>query len=77
MGRDFCFVGSEYPVQVGNQDFAIDLLFFHRGLTCLIAIELKVRGFRPEDLGKLSFYVEALDRDVRKPHERPSIGVLR
>jgi predicted nuclease of restriction endonuclease-like (RecB) superfamily len=76
LGRDFCFVGSEYPVQVGNQDFAIDLLFFHRGLSCLVAFELKVREFRPEDLGKLSFYVEALDRDVRKPHERASIGVL-
>jgi predicted nuclease of restriction endonuclease-like (RecB) superfamily len=76
LGRDFCYVGSEYPVQVGNQDFTIDLLFFHRGLTCLVAFELKVREFRPEDLGKLSFYVEALDRDVRKPHERASIGVL-
>lgn len=76
LGRDFCFVGSEYPVQVGKQDFAIDLVFFHRGLACLVAFELKVREFRPEDLGKLSFYVEALDRDVRKPHERPSIGVL-
>lgn len=76
LGRDFCFVGSEYPVQVGNQDFAIDLVFFHRGLTCLIAFELKVREFRPEDLGKLNFYLEALDRDVKKPHERPSIGVL-
>jgi predicted nuclease of restriction endonuclease-like (RecB) superfamily len=76
LGRDFCFVGSEYPVQVGNQDFAIDLVFFHRGLTCLVAFELKVRKFRPEDLGKLSFYLEALDRDVKKPHERPSIGVL-
>lgn len=76
LGRDFCFVGSEYPVQVGHQDFAIDLVFFHRGLACLVAVELKVREFRPEDLGKLSFYLEALDRDVRKPHERPSIGVL-
>jgi predicted nuclease of restriction endonuclease-like (RecB) superfamily len=76
LGRDFCFVGSEYPVQVGTQDFAIDLLFFHRGLSCLVAFELKVREFRPEDIGKLSFYVEALDRDVKKPHERPSIGVL-
>jgi hypothetical protein len=76
LGRDFCFVGSEYPVQVGNQDFAIDLVFFHRGLTCLVAFELKVRRFEPEDLGKLSFYLEALDRDVKKPHERPSIGVL-
>ncbi len=76
LGRDFCFVGSEYPVQVGKQDFAIDLVFFHRGLSCLVAFELKVRRFEPEDLGKLSFYVEALDRDVRKSHERPSIGVL-
>jgi predicted nuclease of restriction endonuclease-like (RecB) superfamily len=76
LGRDFCFVGSEYPVQVGKQDFAIDLLFFHRGLSCLVAVELKVREFRPEDLGKLSFYLEALDRDVKKQHERPSIGVL-
>jgi len=76
LGRDFCFVGSEYPVQVGHQDFAIDLVFFHRGLACLVAFELKVRKFEPEDIGKLSFYVEALDRDVKKPHERPSIGVL-
>jgi predicted nuclease of restriction endonuclease-like (RecB) superfamily len=76
LGRDFCFVGSEYPVQVGTQDFAVDLLFFHRGLSCLVAFELKVRRFQPEDLGKLSFYVEALDRDVKKTHERPSIGVL-
>jgi predicted nuclease of restriction endonuclease-like (RecB) superfamily len=76
LGRDFCFVGSEYPVQVGNQDFAIDLVFFHRGLRCLVAFELKVRRFEPEDIGKLTFYVEALDRNVKKPHERPSIGVL-
>jgi predicted nuclease of restriction endonuclease-like (RecB) superfamily len=76
LGRDFCFVGSEYPVQVGNQDFAIDLVFFHRGLACLVAFELKVGKFEPEHLGKLSFYVEALDRDMKKPHERPSVGVL-
>nr|HEX4318158.1 PDDEXK nuclease domain-containing protein [Kofleriaceae bacterium] len=76
LGRDFCFVGSEYPVQVGNQDFAIDLVFFHRGLCCLVAFELKVRKFEPADLGQLSFYVEALDREVKKPYERPSIGVL-
>lgn len=76
LGRDFCFVGSEYPVQVGNRDFALDLLFFHRGLNCLCAIELKVGRFEPEHLGKLNFYLEALDRDVRKPHEGPSIGVL-
>ncbi len=76
LGRDFCFVGSEYPVQVGTQDFAIDLVFFHRGLQCLVAFELKTNRFKPADLGQLSFYLEALDRDVRKAHERPSIGVL-
>jgi predicted nuclease of restriction endonuclease-like (RecB) superfamily len=76
LGRDFCFIGSEFPVQVGTSDFALDLLFFHRGLNCLVAFELKVNEFRPEYLGKLNFYLEALDRDVRKEHERPSIGVL-
>lgn len=76
LGRDFCFVGSEYPLQVGGRDFALDLLFFHRGLNCLVAIELKVGRFEPEYLGKLSFYLEALDRDVKKPHEQAAIGVL-
>ena len=76
LGRDFCFVGSEYPLQVGGRDFALDLLFFHRGLNCLVAIELKVDRFEPEHLGKLNFYLEALDRDVRKPHENPAIGLL-
>lgn len=76
LGRDFCFVGSEFPVQVGKRDFALDLLFFHRGLNCLVAIELKVGRFEPEYLGKLGFYLEALDRDVKKAHENPAIGVL-
>jgi predicted nuclease of restriction endonuclease-like (RecB) superfamily len=76
LGRDFCFVGSEYPVQVGGRDFSLDLLFFHRGLNCLVAIELKADRFEPEHIGKLNFYLEALDRDVRKPHENPAIGVL-
>jgi predicted nuclease of restriction endonuclease-like (RecB) superfamily len=76
LGRDFCFVGDEFPLQVGGRDFALDLLFFHRGLNCLVAIELKIGRFEPEYLGKLSFYLEALDRDVRKAHENPAIGVL-
>jgi len=76
LGRDFCFVGSEVLLQVGGKDFALDLLFFHRGLNCLVAVELKIGEFQPEHLGKLEFYLEALDRDVRKLHERPSIGVL-
>jgi predicted nuclease of restriction endonuclease-like (RecB) superfamily len=76
LGRDFCFVASHYPVQVGTKDFELDLLFFHRGLNCLVAIELKIEEFQPEHMGKLEFYLEALDRDVKKPHERPTIGVL-
>jgi len=76
LGRDFCFVGSEYPVQVGGRDFALDLLFFHRELNCLVAVELKVGRFEPEYLGKLEFYLEALDRDHRKTHENPAIGLL-
>jgi predicted nuclease of restriction endonuclease-like (RecB) superfamily len=76
LGRDFCFVASEYPIQVGSQDFSLDLLFFHRELNCLIAFDLKAKRFEPEHLGKMEFYLEALDRDVRKAHERPSIGVI-
>ncbi|MDR3670205.1 MAG: PDDEXK nuclease domain-containing protein [Holophaga sp.] len=76
LGRDFCFVGSEYPLVVGSRDFAVDLLFYHRGLQALVAFELKIGPFEPAHLGQLSFYLEALDRDHRKPHEAPSIGVL-
>ena len=76
LGRDFIFVSEEYRLQVGNQDFFIDLLFFHRGLAALVAFELKIGKFSPEHLGQLNFYLEALDRDVKKPHENPSIGIL-
>ena len=76
LGGDFIFIGEEYRLQVGNQDFYIDLLFFHRGLSALVAFELKVGKFSPEHLGQLNFYLEALDRDVKKPHENPSIGIL-
>lgn len=76
LGRDFCFIGTEYPLQVGGRDFFIDLLFFHRGLNCLVAVELKVGRFEPEYLGKMSFYLEGLDRTVKKSHEHPSIGLL-
>jgi hypothetical protein len=76
LGSDFTFIGEQYRLQVGGRDFFVDLLFYHRGLTCLVAFELKVEQFEPADLGQLEFYLEALDRDVKKPHERPSIGVL-
>jgi RecB family endonuclease NucS len=76
LGRNFIFIDEEYRVQVGYSDFYIDLLFYHRGLQCLVAVELKAEKFKPDHLGQLNFYLEALDRDVKQPHENPSIGVL-
>jgi predicted nuclease of restriction endonuclease-like (RecB) superfamily len=76
LGDGFAFVGEKVRVQVGNQDFELDLLLYHRDLQCLVACELKSGRFEPEHLGKLSFYLEALDRDRKRPHENPSIGVL-
>jgi predicted nuclease of restriction endonuclease-like (RecB) superfamily len=76
LGKDFLFIAEEYKLQVGNSDFYIDLLFYHRGLQCLVAFELKADKFKPDHLGQLNFYLEALDRDVKKPNENPSIGVL-
>ena len=75
-GKDFTFMGEEYRVQVGNTDFYIDLLFYNRALSCLVAIELKVGKFKPEHLGQLNFYLEALDRDVKKENENPSVGLI-
>ena len=75
-GKDFTFVGEEYRVQVGLTDFYIDLLFYHRDLQCLVAIDLKTTHFKPEHLGKMQFYLEALDKDVKKPHEKPSVGMV-
>ena len=76
LGRDFTFVGEEYPIQVGGEDYRIDLLFFHRSLRCLVAIELKVGKFKPEYVSKMDFYLEGLDRQIRKPDENPSVGLL-
>ena len=76
LGKDFLFIDEEYRLQVGNSDFRIDLLFYHRELQCLVAFELKMEKFKPEHLGQLNFYLEALDRDVRKPKENPGIGIL-
>lgn len=76
LGKDFLFMGEEYRIQVGNSDFVIDLLFYHRGLQCLVAFELKTEKFKPEHLGQLNFYLEALDQDVKKEQENPSIGIL-
>ncbi len=76
LGKDFLFIGEGHKIQVGNSDFYIDLLFFHRELQCLVAFELKADKFKPAHLGQLNFYLEALDRDLKKEKENPSIGVL-
>ncbi len=76
LGKDFLFIAEEYKLQVGHSDFYIDLVFYHRGLQCLVAFELKSDKFKPEHLGQLNFYLEALDRDVKKQNENPSIGIL-
>lgn len=75
-GKDFALIGEEYRISVGNNDFFIDLLFYHRELRCLVAFELKIDDFKPEYLGKMNFYLEALDRDVKKEHENPSVGII-
>lgn len=75
-GRQFTVAGENIRVQVGNQDFYLDLLLYHRALQCLVAVELKVTKFKPEYLGQLNFYLEALYRDHRLHHENPSIGLL-
>jgi predicted nuclease of restriction endonuclease-like (RecB) superfamily len=75
-GKGFAFIGQEYKVQVGKSDFYIDLLFYHRHLRCLVAFELKTTSFKPEYLGQLEFYLEALDQDTKTVDENPSIGVL-
>lgn len=76
LGKDFLFMEQEYSLQVGASTYKADLLFFHRGLQALIAIELKKTKFHPKDLGQLEFYLEALDRDVKRTNENPSIGIL-
>lgn len=75
-GKDFTFIGEEYRVQVGGQDFFIDLMFYNRALSCLVPIELKIGKFKPEHIGQINFYLEALDRDVKKPNENPSVGLI-
>ena len=76
VGKDFTFIGDEYRIQVGKHDFYIDLLFYNRELSCLVAFELKLGEFKAEYLGKMNLYLKALDRDVRKENENPSVGVI-
>ena len=76
LGKDFLFVDEEHALEVGGKTYRCDLLFFHRALQCLVAIELKTTEFDPRDLGQLEFYLEALDQTERRSNENPSIGIL-
>lgn len=76
IGKGFTYMGTQYRLQVGNKDYYTDLLFYHRDLQCLVLFELKIQEFEPEFLGKLNFYLEALDRDVKRPFENNSVGIL-
>ncbi|MCL2013694.1 MAG: PDDEXK nuclease domain-containing protein [Oscillospiraceae bacterium] len=76
IGKDFTFVGEEYRVQVGNHDYYLDLLFYHRELSCLVAFELKIGEFQVEYLAKMNLYLEALDREIKKENENPSVGII-
>jgi predicted nuclease of restriction endonuclease-like (RecB) superfamily len=76
IGKGFTYMGNQFRLQVGSKDYHTDLLFYHRDLQCLVLFELKIEEFQPEFLGKLNFYLEALDHDVKRPNEKPSIGIL-
>ena len=75
-GKDFALVGEEFRLQVGSHDYYLDLLLFHRGLQCLVVIELKIDEFKPEYLGKMNFYLEAVDRQIKHENENPSVGLI-
>jgi len=76
LGRDFCFVDRQFRITAGNRHYHLDLLFFHRRLRCLVAIDLKLGEFRPEHAGQLRFYVNYLAEQVAHPDENPPVGIL-
>lgn len=76
LGKGFAFVGSQFPIEVGGQDYFIDLLFYHLRLRCFVVIELKVEGFKPEFAGKMNFYLSAVDANLRQAEDQPSIGII-
>jgi len=76
LGVGFAFVGRQYPLEVDGQDFFLDLLFYHLKLRCFVVIDLKVQEFRPEDAGKMSFYLSAVDDLLRHPSDEPTIGII-
>ena len=75
-GHDFSFIGNQYRLEVGGQEYFIDLLLYSRRMQAMVAIELKVGDFKPEYKGKMEFYLNVLDDTVKLPHENPSIGII-
>lgn len=75
-GKGFAFVGSQYHVDVGGQDYYLDLLFYHLRLRCFVVVELKIEDFKPEFAGKINFYLSAVDDQLRHPHDQPTIGII-
>ena len=76
LGKGFAFVGSRYRLDVGGQDFYLDLLLYHLRLRCFVVIDLKIEEFKPEFAGKMNFYLSAVDEQLRHPHDGPSIGII-
>ena len=76
LGKGFAFVGSQYPLEIGGQDFYLDLLFYHLRLRCYVVIELKIQEFKPEFAGKMNFYLSAVDDLLRQPEDQPSLGLI-
>lgn len=76
LGTDFAFISNQYRLIVEDEEYFLDLLFFNRRLQCLVVFELKTGKFKPEYLGKMNFYLSALDEYVKQPHEQPSIGII-
>jgi len=76
LGYGFCFIGNQYRLRLNQKEYYVDLLFYHRILKCLIALELKVSEFRPEFAGKMNFYLELLDEQIKEEDDNPSIGII-
>ena len=76
LGYGFCFIGNQYRLSLGKKDYFIDLLFYHRILKCMVAVELKISEFEPEFVGKLDFYLQLVDEQLKQPDDKPSIGIL-
>jgi len=76
LGYGFCFIGNQYRLTLGEKDYFIDLLFYHRILKCLITVELKVTEFEPEYVAKLDFYLQLVDEQLKQGDDQPSIGIL-